>query len=141
VPGQGYLALVDIDNAANEETARLVKEAGGEARSRCGETSTRKTTSSPRWTAPSSITASSIVPSTMSARTKRLDHLRIRIGPYLTDERNQHFLCMRNQIPIMLQAGGGIVVNTSSGAGVIGIKGTAACATAKHAVIGSSKPG
>jgi NAD(P)-dependent dehydrogenase (short-subunit alcohol dehydrogenase family) len=32
------------------------------------------------------------------------------------------FLCMKHEIPLMLKSGGGAIVNTSSGAGVIGIK-------------------
>ena len=32
------------------------------------------------------------------------------------------FLCMKYEIPLMLKQGGGAIVNTSSGAGVIGIK-------------------
>jgi NAD(P)-dependent dehydrogenase (short-subunit alcohol dehydrogenase family) len=35
------------------------------------------------------------------------------------------FLCMKYEIPLMLKQGGGRIVNTSSGAGVIGIKGEA----------------
>ncbi len=49
------------------------------------------------------------------------------------------FLCMKYQIPLLLQQGGGAIVNTSSGAGVIGIKGGAAYAAAKHGVIGLTK--
>jgi len=49
------------------------------------------------------------------------------------------FLCMKYQIPLMLAAGGGAIVNTSSGAGVKGFKGQAAYAAAKHAVIGLTK--
>jgi NAD(P)-dependent dehydrogenase (short-subunit alcohol dehydrogenase family) len=45
------------------------------------------------------------------------------------------FLCMKYQIPIMLKLGGGVIVNTSSGAGVIGVKGQAAYAAAKHGVV------
>ncbi len=33
------------------------------------------------------------------------------------------FLCMKYEIPLLLKQGGGAIVNTSSGAGVIGIKG------------------
>src|SRR5690349_6269839 len=36
------------------------------------------------------------------------------------------FLCMKNQIPLMLEQGGGAIVNTSSGAGVTAVKGQAA---------------
>jgi NAD(P)-dependent dehydrogenase (short-subunit alcohol dehydrogenase family) len=48
------------------------------------------------------------------------------------------FLCLKYEIPLMLKQGGAIV-NTSSGAGVIGIKGGAAYAASKHGVIGLTK--
>ena len=49
------------------------------------------------------------------------------------------FLCMKYEIPLMLEHGGGAIVNTSSGAGVKGFKGQAAYAAAKHGVIGLTK--
>ncbi|ODH01968.1 oxidoreductase [Nostoc sp. KVJ20] len=49
------------------------------------------------------------------------------------------FLCMKYEIPLLLKQGGGAIVNTSSGAGVIGIKGGAAYTAAKHGVIGLTK--
>ena len=49
------------------------------------------------------------------------------------------FLCMKYQIPLMLQQGGGAIVNTSSGAGVKGIAGQAAYCAAKFGVIGLTK--
>ncbi|WP_437653442.1 SDR family oxidoreductase [Sorangium sp. So ce1182] len=49
------------------------------------------------------------------------------------------FLCMKYEIPLMLQGGGGAIVNTSSGAGVKGFKGQAAYAAAKHGVVGLTK--
>jgi NAD(P)-dependent dehydrogenase (short-subunit alcohol dehydrogenase family) len=49
------------------------------------------------------------------------------------------FLCMKYEIPLMLQHGGGAIVNTSSGAGVIGFAGAAAYVAAKHAVVGLTK--
>jgi NAD(P)-dependent dehydrogenase (short-subunit alcohol dehydrogenase family) len=49
------------------------------------------------------------------------------------------FLCMKYQIPLMLQQGGGAIVNTSSGAGVKGIPGQGAYAAAKHGIIGLTK--
>jgi NAD(P)-dependent dehydrogenase (short-subunit alcohol dehydrogenase family) len=45
------------------------------------------------------------------------------------------FLCMKYEIPLMLKQGRGAIVNTSSGAGVIGIKGSPAYTAAKHGVI------
>ncbi|PYY19724.1 MAG: short chain dehydrogenase [Acidobacteria bacterium] len=49
------------------------------------------------------------------------------------------FLCMKYEIPLMLKQGGGAIVNTSSGAGVIGIKGSPAYTAAKHGVIGLTR--
>jgi NAD(P)-dependent dehydrogenase (short-subunit alcohol dehydrogenase family) len=49
------------------------------------------------------------------------------------------FLCLKYEIPLMLANGGGAIVNTSSGAGVIGIAGQAAYAASKHGVIGLTK--
>ena len=49
------------------------------------------------------------------------------------------FLCMKHEIPLMLEHGGGAIVNTSSGAGVKGIAGQAAYAASKHGVIGLTK--
>jgi NAD(P)-dependent dehydrogenase (short-subunit alcohol dehydrogenase family) len=46
---------------------------------------------------------------------------------------------MRQQIPLMLAHSGGAIVNTSSGAGVVGIAGQAAYTAAKHGVIGLTK--
>jgi NAD(P)-dependent dehydrogenase (short-subunit alcohol dehydrogenase family) len=50
------------------------------------------------------------------------------------------FLCMKYEIPLILKhGGGGAIVNTSSGAGVIGIKGSPAYTAAKHGVIGLTR--
>jgi NAD(P)-dependent dehydrogenase (short-subunit alcohol dehydrogenase family) len=49
------------------------------------------------------------------------------------------FLCMKHEIPLMLQHGGGAIVNTSSGAGVTAVKGQAAYTAAKHGVVGLTK--
>jgi NAD(P)-dependent dehydrogenase (short-subunit alcohol dehydrogenase family) len=46
------------------------------------------------------------------------------------------FLMMRHQIPAMLAAGGGAIVNMSSTAGLAGAPGMAAYSAAKHAIIG-----
>ena len=49
------------------------------------------------------------------------------------------WLCMKYEIPRMLQQGGGAIVNTSSGAGLIGVKRMPAYVASKHGVIGLTK--
>ncbi len=49
------------------------------------------------------------------------------------------FTCMKHEIAQMLRQGGGVVVNTSSGAGVRGVAGGAAYAASKHAIIGLTR--
>jgi len=49
------------------------------------------------------------------------------------------FVCMKHEIAQMLRQGGGVVVNTSSGAGIRGVAGGAAYAATKHALIGMTK--
>jgi NAD(P)-dependent dehydrogenase (short-subunit alcohol dehydrogenase family) len=49
------------------------------------------------------------------------------------------FLSMKVEIPAMLAAGGGAIVNLSSANGLVGLAGMSAYTTAKHAVIGLTK--
>lgn len=51
------------------------------------------------------------------------------------------FLCMHHQIPAMLKAGGGAIVNVASALGLIGTAASAAYVAAKHGVIGLTKAG
>lgn len=49
------------------------------------------------------------------------------------------FVCMKHEIAQMVRQGGGVVVNTSSGAGIRGVEGGASYTASKHAVIGMTK--
>jgi NAD(P)-dependent dehydrogenase (short-subunit alcohol dehydrogenase family) len=49
------------------------------------------------------------------------------------------WLCMKYEIPQMIRNGGGAIVNTSSGAGVIGIPQMPIYVASKHAVLGLTK--
>ena len=49
------------------------------------------------------------------------------------------FYCMREEIPAMIDAGGGSIVNMSSAAGIVGLGNVPGYVTAKHGVIGLTK--
>ena len=137
------VVLADLDQAGNDETARLVIDQGAKALPiRCDVTS-----------------ASDVQALVGQAVTQfgRLDFAFNNAGieqppaPLvdISDEQwtrlldvdlRSTFLCMKYEIPAMLEhGGGGAIVNTSSGAGVVGIRGQSAYVAAKHAVIGLTK--
>lgn len=49
------------------------------------------------------------------------------------------FLCLRAEIPVMVEDGGGAIVNTSSVAGIVGFAGLAPYVASKHGVIGLTR--
>ena len=49
------------------------------------------------------------------------------------------WLCMKYELPHLVQQGSGAIVNTASGAGLIGVKRMAAYVASKHGVIGLTK--
>jgi NAD(P)-dependent dehydrogenase (short-subunit alcohol dehydrogenase family) len=49
------------------------------------------------------------------------------------------WLCMKYEIPAMLKTGGGSIINTSSGLGVVAMPGVEIYVASKHAVIGLTK--
>jgi len=49
------------------------------------------------------------------------------------------FLCLKYEVPAMLAAGAGSIVNLSSANGLVGLAGMAAYTTAKHGVIGLTR--
>jgi len=49
------------------------------------------------------------------------------------------FLCMKHEVAQMVKQGSGVIVNTSSGAGIRGVAGGAAYTAAKHAIIGLTR--
>src|ERR1700745_2665099 len=49
------------------------------------------------------------------------------------------WLCLKNEIPQMLKTGGGSIVNTASGAGLVGVAMLSAYNASKHGVVGLTK--
>lgn len=123
------VAVADVGEQANQETARLIEQEGGRALAvRCD------------------VTQSDYVKAALEKTVEtfgRLDFAFNNAGiepkpapaaDYDEEEWNRIididlrgvFLCMKHEIPLILKSGGGAIVNTSSGAGIIGIKGSPA---------------
>lgn len=49
------------------------------------------------------------------------------------------FVCMKHELAQMVRQSSGVIINTSSGAGIRGVAGGAAYAASKHAIIGLTK--
>ncbi|MBP1686921.1 MAG: 3-oxoacyl-ACP reductase [Deltaproteobacteria bacterium] len=49
------------------------------------------------------------------------------------------WLCLKHEIPEMVKSGGGAIVNTASGAGLLGVAGMPAYVASKHGIIGLTK--
>jgi NAD(P)-dependent dehydrogenase (short-subunit alcohol dehydrogenase family) len=137
------VVAADVSEQGNQETARLIEEQGGRALAlRCDVTQAKD--------------VKSALAKTVEAF-GRLDFAFNNAGieprkaapaaDYDEEEWNRIidinlrgvFLCMKHEIPLILKQRGGAIVNTSSGAGIIGIKGSPAYTAAKHGVIGLTR--
>jgi NAD(P)-dependent dehydrogenase (short-subunit alcohol dehydrogenase family) len=136
------VVVADVAEGANQETARLIEQAGGRALAvRCD------------------VTRSHDVKAALKAAVDAFGRLdvafnnaglenEVKPAAEVTEEEWNRsiainltgvFLCMKHEIPLMLEHGGGAIVNTSSGAGVKGFPGGASYVAAKHAVVGLTK--
>jgi len=137
------VVVTDVSDTANQETARMVEEQGGKALAiRCNVAKIEDVKAALDKTAEVfgrldfAFNNAGIEPK-KPAPTAEYD-LEEWDRIFEIDLRGV-FLCMQHEIPLMLRSGGGAIVNTSSGAGVIGIKGSPAYTAAKHGVIGLTR--
>ncbi|WP_327726595.1 SDR family oxidoreductase [Streptomyces sp. NBC_00487] len=136
------VVVADIDTVGNEETARIAAEHGGRVLAvKCD------------------VTSSSDIQAAVNRTVQEFGRLDVAFNnagieqppaPLVDISEDEWsrlldvnlrsaFLCMKYEIPAMLENGGGSIVNTSSGAGVVGIGGQAAYVAAKHGLIGLTK--
>jgi NAD(P)-dependent dehydrogenase (short-subunit alcohol dehydrogenase family) len=136
------VVAADVSERANQETARMIEESGGRALAvRCD------------------VTRSEDVKAALDKAVEAFGHLDVAFNNAgveyevqamadVTEEEWDRivainlrgvFLCMKYEVPLMLEQGGGAIVNTSSGAGVKGFEGGAAYVAAKHGVVGLTR--
>ncbi|HKF89792.1 MAG TPA: SDR family oxidoreductase [Propionibacteriaceae bacterium] len=136
------VAVADIDQQRNHETARMITDLGGQAIAvRCDVTRGDDVQSALRHTveafghldyAFNNAGAEQQPKPTAEITEEEWDRI-------ITINLRSVFLCLKCEIPLLLQHGGGAIVNTSSGAGVKVFGRGAAYAAAKHGVIGLTK--
>jgi NAD(P)-dependent dehydrogenase (short-subunit alcohol dehydrogenase family) len=136
------VAVADVSEKGIQETARLIEQQGGRA-----------------FAVKCDVTRSEDVKASLDKTVEAFGRLDFAFNNAGVEQRNAAiaefgedewerivnvnlrgvFLCMKYEIPLLLKQGGGAIVNTSSGAGIIGIKGGGAYAASKHGVIGLTK--
>ena len=136
------VVLADVSDEGNKETARMIEELGGRALTvRCD------------------VTRSQDVQAALNQAVDAFGRLDVAFNnagaeqkPSVTVDVTEEewdriiainlrsvFLCMKYEIPLMLEHGGGAIVNNSSGAGIKAFGRGAAYAAAKHGVVGLTK--
>jgi NAD(P)-dependent dehydrogenase (short-subunit alcohol dehydrogenase family) len=134
--------VADASEQGNRETARMIEELGGRALAlRCDVTRAEDVTAALNRTIE---TFGRLDVAFNNAGIEQEEAATAELAEEVWDrvvdiDLRGVFLCMKHEIPLMLEQGGGAIVNTSSGAGVKGFPRGAAYVAAKHGVIGLTK--
>ena len=136
------VVVADVDEQANTETARIMEAAGGTVIAvRCDVTQAQEVQTA-MDAAVNTFGGLDVAfnnagieqPTSPAADITEADWDRV-----IAVNLRGVYLSMKHEIPLLLQRGGGAIVNTSSGAGVKGFAGGAAYAAAKFGIIGATK--
>jgi NAD(P)-dependent dehydrogenase (short-subunit alcohol dehydrogenase family) len=137
------VALADVSERGNLETARIIEDLGGRALAvNCDVTRVQDVKAALARTVESfgrldfAFNNAGIEPSKPAPTAEYEEAEWDRI---IDVNLRGVFLCMKYEIPLLLDQGGGAIVNTSSGAGIIGIRGSPAYTAAKHGLIGLTR--
>lgn len=137
------VVVADVSEEGNQETARLIEKEGGRAIAvRCDVAQTTDVKAALAKTVAAfgrldfAFNNAGVEPNKLAATAELEEEEWNRI---IDINLRGVFLCMKHEIPLILKQGGGAIVNTSSGAGIIGIKGSPAYTAAKHGVIGLTR--
>lgn len=136
------VAIADIDAEGAEETRRLIEQRGGRAISVHVDVTDESAVIEALRTVEEAFGGLDIAVNNAGAEqpdqptaevsTDMWDHI-------IDTNLRSAFLAIRHQVPMLQRRGGGVIVNVSSGAGVIGIKNQAAYSAAKHGLIGLTR--
>ena len=136
------VVVADVSEQGNQETARMIEEAGGRALAVACDVRRAEDVKAALDKAVETFGRLDVAFNNAGVEQP------IMLAADLTEEEwdrivrvnlRSVFLCMKYEIPLLLRQGGGAIVNTSSGAGVKGIAGQAAYCAAKHGVVGFTR--
>ena len=136
------VTVADVSEPGNQETARMIEESGGQALAvRCDVTRSEDVKSALE------TTIATFGRLDVAFNNAGVEQAKKALADITEEEWDRIvainlrgvFLCMKHEIPLLLQQGGGAIVNTSSGAGVKGFPRGAAYVAAKHGVVGLTK--
>ncbi len=136
------VAVADIVAAGGRETVRLIKEAGGEAlfiqanMTRASELEAMVNTVVKTY---GRLDCAHNNAGIEGALGKTADYDEAAWDRVIAINLTGVWLCMKYEIPAMLNTGGGAMVNTASAAGLLGVPHMPAYAASKHGVIGLTK--
>src|SRR5713101_5871674 len=134
--------VADVVVEGGEETVSMIKKTGGEALfvradvSKATEVATLISTAVATYgrldCAHNNAGIEGAAATTVECTEESWDHI-------ITINLKGVWLCMKYEIPQMLKQGAGAIVNTSSGAGLIGLPRSGAYVASKHGVVGLTK--
>jgi len=136
------VVVADVTAEGGQETVRLIKEAGGEARflkvdvARAAEVETLITQT---VAACGRLDCAYNNAGIEGAFVSTTEYPEADWDRVLAINLKGVWLCMKYEIAQMLQQGGGAIVNTASGAGLVGVAGLSAYVASKHGVVGLTK--
>jgi NAD(P)-dependent dehydrogenase (short-subunit alcohol dehydrogenase family) len=136
------VVVADVTEPGNQETARMIEESGGRALAvRCDVTRSEDVKAALETTIATfgRLDAAFNNAGVEQAKKAMADITEEEWDRIMAIDLRGVFLCMKHEIPLLLQQGGGAIVNTSSGAGVKGFPMGAAYVAAKHGVVGLTK--
>src|SRR5438874_7576800 len=136
------VVVADVSEQGNQETARMIEEAGGRALViKCDVTRAQDVKAALDKTIETfgRLDAAFNNAGVEQAKAALADITKEEWDRIVAINLRGVFLCMKYEIPLMLMHGGGAIVNTSSGAGVKGFADGAAYVATKHGVVGLSK--
>jgi NAD(P)-dependent dehydrogenase (short-subunit alcohol dehydrogenase family) len=136
------VVVADVDAAGGEETAALIKRAGGEALFVQSDVSRDAAVAALIERAVSAFGRLDYAHNNagiLGARAMTADCTEEEWDRVVATNLKGIWLCMRYEIPRLLEQGGGAIVNTASAAGLVGIWGYPAYTASKHGVVGLTK--